>query len=147
MSSRRSGKALVTIPPRTTPGCLVWALYRLGTVPWSGNRGLPALVPVEATAACADNATVRSSRTSGHRIDLQFCRAQFRHHQQREYARRFRPVQDDIHRTLNMYAWLMKKTGSELLASAVATVVYIAVAGAIVIFSDIPGETFRYLQL
>lgn len=46
-----------------------------------------------------------------------------------------------------MYAWLMKKTGSELLASAVATVVYIAVAGAIVIFSDIPGETFRYLQL
>ena len=46
-----------------------------------------------------------------------------------------------------MYFWLAEKTGSTLVASILSTLVYTLLILMITIFSELPNETFRYLEL
>jgi hypothetical protein len=46
-----------------------------------------------------------------------------------------------------MYFWLEKTMGSSLLAAIISTAVYACMLTMILLFSGLPGETFRYLQL
>ena len=46
-----------------------------------------------------------------------------------------------------MYFWLKEKTASSIVAAIVSTIVYTVIVMSIVIFSELPNETFRYLEL
>jgi hypothetical protein len=46
-----------------------------------------------------------------------------------------------------MYFWLIEKTGSPLIATIASTLVYTALLLAIFIFSKLPADTFRYLEV
>ncbi|MCB1689119.1 MAG: hypothetical protein KDI33_11550 [Halioglobus sp.] len=45
-----------------------------------------------------------------------------------------------------MYYWLLAKTESPLLATLVSTLAYAALMLAIMLFSRLPTDTFRYLE-
>jgi hypothetical protein len=46
-----------------------------------------------------------------------------------------------------VYFWLLEKTESPLLAGIVSTLIYTAFLLAITLFSELPADTFRYLDL
>jgi hypothetical protein len=46
-----------------------------------------------------------------------------------------------------MYYWLVEKTESPPLAAIISTLVYTALILAITLFSKLPTDTFRYLEL
>ena len=46
-----------------------------------------------------------------------------------------------------MYFWLLEKSGSRRLAAVASTLIYSALILTIVLFSKLPADTFRYLEL